>query len=224
MGDRRFIFDNVAFQNGANTAYQFTVDYQNANGTPYQFRSQTERIQALMGKKGQQETYLPNLYCRFYNITPAGQIPSQFGPGNAGWGAEIGTPGAYSVNFSNSFPGTTQVQNVGVIAKGYVYTPEATTLRVQTISDDGIAVYLNGIPILQNWTQHGSTTDESKQYPLLRGYTPIEVRYFNNAVDGVCRLFTNIGEPNPRYYPNIGQTGFNQNSGVLYNSAASRQC
>jgi hypothetical protein len=207
-----FIFNNVAEQNGANTAYQFTVDYQAANGKPYQFRSQTERIQALIGKQGMStDYYQPELYCRFYTVTPS-VIPSQYGPPNAGWGAEIGRPGGYSVDFQNSFPGTTQIENVGVIAKGYVYSPVPTTLRVQTISDDGIAVYLDGLPIINNWTTHSSTTDTSTQVFLARGYTPIELRYFNSAVDGFCRLFTNIGE-----------TGFTQNSGILFNGATSRQ-
>lgn len=207
-----FIFNNVALQNGANTAYQFTVDYQTATGKPYQFRSQTERIQALIGRQGMtNDYYQPELFCRFYTIAPS-VLPSQYGPPNTGWGAEIGRPGGYAINFQDSFPGTTQVQNVGVIAKGYVYSPVPTTIRVQTISDDGIAVYLDGQPILENWTFHSPTTDESpKQYFLARGYTPIEVRYFNGAVTAVCRLFYNIGE-----------TGFNQNSGVLFNSAQSR--
>lgn len=205
-----FIFNNVALQNGANTAYQFTVDYQTATGKPYQFRSQTERIQALIGKQGMtNDYYQPELFCRFYNTTVS--VPSQYGPPNTGWGSEIGRPGGYAVNFQNSFPGTTQTENVGVIAKGYVYSPVPTTLRVQTISDDGIAVYLDGLPIINNWTSHSSTTDTSSQYFLARGYTPIEVRYFNGAVDAFCRLFYNIGE-----------TGFNQNSGVLFNSAQSR--
>jgi hypothetical protein len=207
-----FIFNNVALQNGANTAYQFTVDYQAATGKPYQFRSQTERIQALIGKQGMTNDYYQSgLYCRFYNIT-AGIIPSQFGPPNTNWGSEIGRPDGYDVNFVNSFPGTTTVQNVGLIAKGFVYSPVPTTIRLQTISDDGIAVYLNDIPVIVNWTQHSSTTDTSQLFPLSRGYTPIEVRYFNNSADGICRLFTNLGE-----------TGFNQNTGILFNNTLNRQ-
>ena len=206
-----FIFNNVAEQNGANTAYQFTVDYQTATGRPYQFRSQTERIQALIGKQGMtNDYYQPELFCRFYNTTVA--LPSQYGPPNSGWGSEIGRPGGYSINFSGSFPGTTQTTNVGLIAKGYVYSPVPTTLRVQTISDDGIAVYLDGLPIIENWTTHTATTNQSSQYFLARGYTPIELRFCQGSGASACSLFTNIGE-----------TGFTQNSGILFNGATSRQ-
>ena len=205
-----FIFNNIALQNGANTAYQFTVDYQNVTGKPYQFRSQTERIQALIGRQGMtNDYYQPNLYCRFYNTTVS--LPSQFGPPNVGWGAELGRPGAYEINFNNSIPGTTQTTNIGMIAKGYIYSPVPTTIRLQTISDDGIAVYLNGAPVIQNWTLHGPTTDTSAQYPLSRGYTPVEVRFCQGANSFNCLLYTNIGE-----------TGFTQNSGILFNSASSR--
>ena len=109
------------------------------------------------------------------------------------------------------FPGTTQTENVGMIAKGYIYSPVTTTVRLQTLSDDGIAVYLDGLPVIENWTLHGPTTDTSRQYPLTRGYTPIEVRYCQGAVTANCYLYTNIGE-----------TGFNQNSGILFNGATSR--
>lgn len=207
-----FIFNNIAAQNGANTAYQFTVDYENATGKPYQFRSQTERIQALIGKQGMTNDYYQSeLYCRFYNITPS-LIPSQFGPPGGGWGTQIGRPGGYYPNFINSFPGTAQVENVGVIAKGFIYSPVPTTLRIQTISDDGIAVYLDGVPILQNWTFHSSTTNQSGQVFITRGYTPIEVRYFNGSTDAFCRVFYNFGE-----------TGYTQNSGVFFNNAINRQ-
>jgi hypothetical protein len=205
-----FIFNNIALQNGNNTTYQFTVDYEAATGKPYQFRSQTERMQALIGRQGMtNDYYQPNLYCRFY--ATSADLPSQFGPGNTGWGAEIGRAGAYPINFTTSFPGTTQTENVGIVAKGYIYSPVATTIRLQTVSDDAIAVYLNDLPVIQNWTLHAPTTDTSAQYPLSRGYTPIQIVFAQGKVSFVCSLFTNIGE-----------TGFNQNTGILFNSASSR--
>lgn len=207
-----FIFNNIALQNGANTAYQFTVDYQSATGKPYQFRSQTERIQALIGKQGMtNDYYQPELFCRFYNITP-GAVPSQFGPPNTGWGSEIGRPGGYTLNFNGAIPGTSQNTNLGIVAKGFVYSPVPTTLRLQTLSDDGVAVYLNDQPIIQNWTSHAPTTDTSAQYAITRGYTPLEVRFFHGT--GGLNLFL---------YTNLGETGFNQNSGILFNNTLNRQ-
>lgn len=210
MTDRGFVFNNLVSQAGANAIYAYQIEYEATNGKPYQFKSQTERIQALIGRKGQEKQYLPNLYCKFYRITP-GVIPSFFGPPNTGWLSQIGNAGAYPMTFNNGFPGITDYFNIGMIAKGYVYSQYATTIRLQTISDDGVVVLFNGVPVINNWTFHSSTTDTSPLLQLLPGYTPIEVRFFNGSADGVCQLFTNIGE-----------TGFNQNSGVLFNTACSR--
>lgn len=206
-----FIFNNTALQNGANTAYQFTVDYQAATGKPYQFRSQTERIQALIGKQGMtNDYYQPELYCRFY--TTSIELPSEYGPGNSGWGGEIGRPGGYTLNFTGSFPGTTQTTNVGLVAKGFIYSAVPTTIRLQTVSDDGILVLLDNSPVIQDWASHPAATHTSAQYPLYRGYTPLEVRFCQGIGPSACSLFYNLGE-----------TGFTQNSGVLFNNAISRQ-
>ncbi len=210
MTDRGVIFNNLAFQKGANATYQFKVDYDAATGQTYQYRSDWERMQSKLGKVGLGQQYEPNLYCRFYNIT-SGVIPNFYGPPGADWGTEKGTPGAYPINFNNGFPGTSTYFNTGVIAKGYIYTPVATTVQLRTVSDDGVAVFLNGVPVINNWTNHSSTTDTSAVLQLIPGYTPVEVRYFNGGVDGVLQLSYNLGG-----------SGFNQNNGVLYNTACSR--
>jgi hypothetical protein len=45
-------FDTIAFQNSANTVYNYKIAYETANsGKTYQFKTDYERMQYLIGKE-----------------------------------------------------------------------------------------------------------------------------------------------------------------------------
>ena len=136
-------------------------------------------------------SYLPGLWTRFYNLTGD---PSINGPGNSGWGNLIGTSGVYNpINFQDGDSRIGQSDQVGIISKGYMYSPTTTVVTFRTVSDDGIVVYFNGTAVLQNWTYHGDTQDNSASVTLPAGYTPIEMRFFEWGGGFTCELYWSIG-------------------------------
>jgi hypothetical protein len=135
--------------------------------------------------------YKPYLYSRFYNLY---SDPHINGPGWSGWGAQIGTPGAYNpVNFQDGDGRIGQSDYVGIITKGFMYSDKATVVTFRTVSDDGIVVYFNGNPVLQNWTYHGDTQNDSASVTLPAGYTPIELRFFEWGGGFTCELYWSVG-------------------------------
>ena len=136
-------------------------------------------------------SYSNFLWTRFYNIP---SDPSINGPGSSGWGALIGTAGAYNpINFQDGDGRTGQSDQVGVISKGFMYSATTTVVTFRTNSDDGIVVYFNGVAVLQNWTYHGDTINDSASVTLPAGYTPIELRFFEWGGGFTCELYWSIG-------------------------------
>jgi len=131
------------------------------------------------------------LWTRFYNIT---SDPSINGPGSSGWGALIGTSGAYNpINFQDGDSRINQSDFVGVVSKGFMYSATTTVVTFRTNSDDGIVVYFNGVAVLQNWTYHGDTINDSASVTLPAGYTPIELRFFEWGGGFTCELYWSVG-------------------------------
>lgn len=135
--------------------------------------------------------YSKSLWTRFYNIT---SDPSINGPGSSGWGSLIGTAGAYTpINFQDGDSRIGQSDFVGVISKGFMYSASATVVTFRTVSDDGIVVYFNGAPVIQNWTYHGDTVNDSASVTLPAGYTQIELRFFEWGGGFTCDLSWSVG-------------------------------
>ena len=131
------------------------------------------------------------LWTRFYNIV---SDPSINGPGSSGWGALIGTAGAYNpINFQDGDSRINQSDYVGVISKGFMYSATTTVVTFYTVSDDGISLYFNGVNVIQNWTYHGDTGNYSSSVTLPAGYTPIELRFFEWGGGFTCELYWSIG-------------------------------
>lgn len=93
-----------------------------------------------------------------------------------GWGS--GSPGAgvASNNFSARWTGT-------------VMAPSTGTYRFQTVSDDGVRVWINGTQVINNWSDHSSTTNTSGNVTLSAGqrYT-VRVEYYEKGGSAVMRL------------------------------------
>ena len=164
-----------------------------------------------------QESYIPVaaysnfLWTRFYNIT---SDPSINGPGSSGWGSLIGTAGAYNpINFQDSDARIGQSDYVGVISKGFMYSATTTVVTFRTNSDDGIVVFFNGVNVLQNWTYHGDTINNSASVTLPAGYTPIELRFFEWGGGFTCELYWSVGSTG---------TYVSDGTGVMFYNATSQ--
>ncbi len=92
------------------------------------------------------------------------------------WGT--GSPGA-GVN----------IDNFSVRWTGTVLAPIAGAYRFQTVSDDGVRLWVNGVQLINNWNDHAPATDTSAAITLAAGqkYT-ITMEYYERGGGAVARL------------------------------------
>jgi len=188
MSEDRFIFETVDFQNGANTINNFVKVYNAqcnaaATGNTFKFKSDYDRMKNLLGSSGQSRNsgYYEGLYASLYALTITDPtLPSSNGPGNTGWGRLLSSGPLDAILINDAYLQARGVQTnyVGVEIGGYLYSPTATSVNLQTVSDDGILVFFNGTRVINNWTYHGPTTDTSATLTVNAGYNPITIRYF----------------------------------------------
>ena len=84
-----------------------------------------------------------------------------------------------------SYPGATGVpagvnnSNFEVIWTGYLVAPVTGNYTFTTLSDDGIYLTVNGVNLIDNWTNHTATTDNGS-ISLVAGQSyPIRLAYYN---------------------------------------------
>jgi hypothetical protein len=192
MSEDRFIFESVDFQNGANTINNYVKSYNAVNtSNPFQFRSDYDRMKNLLGNSGQTRNsgYYDGLYASLYALTVTSPtLPSSNGPGGSGsgWGRQMwaGPIDPILINDAYLQNKTGQADYVGVQIAGYLYSPVATTVTFETVSDDGVVVYFNGAKVIDNWTYHGPATDPSALLTVQKGYNPIRIVYFEGSISG----------------------------------------
>ncbi|MBK8186195.1 MAG: hypothetical protein IPK77_02475 [Cellvibrio sp.] len=129
-------------------------------------------------------------------------------------GAAAGTRTDTSVDF-NWGAGNPGVGGLGnnqfsVRWTGQLRAPTTGSYRFQTVSDDGVRLWVNGQQVINNWTDHASATNTSSSITLEAGYAySIQLEYYENSGSSVIRLlwsppgtssFSNLGtaaDPNP---------------------------
>ncbi len=91
-------------------------------------------------------------------------------------GAAPGPSGIPADNFSTSW-------------SGYVRITQSGNYRFQTVSDDGVRLYVNGNLVINRWNDHSAATDTTADIPLVAGqaYT-IVLEYYENGGDATIRL------------------------------------
>jgi hypothetical protein len=206
MSEPRFIFNTVDYQNGANTFnnYVNNVNATNnaaATGNSFQFRTDADRMKYLTGTKGKPRLsgYYPGLYATIYRLTVVqngATLPSINGPGNTGWGQQLWTgpiPDVVNINDTYLVQRTGNGDYLGVQLSGYIYSDIATTIILQTQSDDGSAIYLNGNLVLNAWSYQGPTTTNSASVALNVGYNPIQLLYFEGGGGSMLQFRYSIG-------------------------------
>lgn len=135
--------------------------------------------------------YGAGLYMRFYYMSdpyPAATV------GGFGWGGEIGSPGPYMYSswadqYNSAVYRIPRDDQCGIYMKGYYYSPTADTVQFYTVSDDGIKVVFNGVAVIDNWTLHGPTGNESSTISVAAGsYTPIYLIFYEWGGGAICEL------------------------------------
>jgi len=96
-----------------------------------------------------------------------------------------------TINFTWSGSPATGVKsdNFSVRWTGSVQAPVSGAYRFSTVSDDGIRVWVNGQLVINNWTDHASTTNTSASINLTAGtkYT-LKVEYYEHTGNTVAKL------------------------------------
>lgn len=194
MSQDRFIFETVDFQNQANTINNYVQIYNAqcnaaATGNTFKYASDYDRMKNLLGSKGDTRLsgYYDGLYASLYALTVTSPtLPSSNGPSGSGsgWGRQLWSGPINPVLINDAYLQAKGGQSdyVGVQIGGYLYSPVATTVQLQTTSDDGVLVLFNGATVINNWTYHGAATDTSAVLTVNAGYNPITIRYFEGVV------------------------------------------
>ena len=92
-----------------------------------------------------------------------------------GTGAHFVTPiltrGDLTVNFTwtGSPAAAVGADNFSTRWTGRVEAPVTGTYRFTTVSDDGVRLWVNGVQVINNWTDHSSTTNTSAAISLTAG-------------------------------------------------------
>lgn len=142
-------------------------------------------------------------------------------------GSATGTRVDTSINFDwgTAAPGVSTVgaDNYSVRWSGSIRAPVTGAYIFQTISDDGVRLWVNGQQLINNWTDHGSTTNNSSSIVLTSGqsYT-IVMEYYESGGSAIAKL--NWLVPGYGTYAAIStQTASNPNTGS-YCPISSQTC
>jgi hypothetical protein len=136
---------------------------------------------------------IPNLLCRFYNLTTRSPTAPSTTLGGSGWGSEIGTRGNYNpINFQDGDARIGQSDNVGISCTGFVFSATAGTIQFRVVTDDGSIVRFNGVDVINAWFFQGDTTYTSASLTLNVGYNPIEYLFFEAEGGMTCELYYSI--------------------------------
>jgi YVTN family beta-propeller protein len=97
---------------------------------------------------------------------------------------------AVNFDWGTSSPGTgVPVDSFSVRWIGQVSVPTSGNYVFQTSSSDGVRLYLNGAQLINNWTDHGTTINNSSAVALLAGRRyDIVLEYYDRSGGAVAKL------------------------------------
>ena len=113
----------------------------------------------------------------FNNITLTGTpVLTRNEAVNFSWGTASPGTGVNANNFSARWTGTVAPATTG-------------TYRFQTNSDDGVRLWVNGVQVINNWTDHGATTNTTGNITLTAGQRyAIRLEYYEKGGNAVMQL------------------------------------
>ncbi len=134
-------------------------------GSTINFFSEGGYISGLRG------SYFPNMTL---TGTPVQRID---GPLDFDWGN--GTPGVAGIG----------ADNFSVRWEGFVMPPVSGSYTFRTRSDDGVRLYVDGNLVIDNWTDHAPTDNDSAPIALNAGQRyPVVMEYYENGGGAVAQL------------------------------------
>lgn len=101
------------------------------------------------------------------------------------------TDATVDFDWGNGSPaaGTVPVDNYSVRWTGQVEAPATGNYTFSTVSDDGVRLWVNGNQVINNWTGHAPTTNNSPSIALTAGQRyEIRMEYFEGGGGAVARL------------------------------------
>lgn len=108
-------------------------------------------------------------------------------------GSPVGSRVDTSINFDwgNGSSGVSGVNSnqFSVRWTGQLRAPTTGNYRFQTVSDDGVRLWINNQLIINNWTDHSAATNTSATVALQAGYAyDVRLEYYENTGQSVIRL------------------------------------
>jgi len=171
--------------------------------------TELSNLAAYVAQIGGQETTAPTststansgtgLAGQYFNNTALSGTPvlERVEAVNFGWGTSSPGPGVNADMFSVRWSGKVEATATG-------------NFQFQTASNDGVRLWVNGVLVINNWTSHATTTNNSAVIPLTKNtrYT-ITMEFYDNTGSAVAKLrwmkpgqTTYAAIPASRLYPN----------------------
>jgi hypothetical protein len=95
---------------------------------------------------------------------------------NFGWGEGAPGPGVPTNKFSIRW-------------SGKVVAPASGKYRFRTVSNDGVRLWVNGVRVIDNWTNHATTSNTSVAITLNAGVTyAVVMEFYDDIGPAVARL------------------------------------
>jgi hypothetical protein len=86
-------------------------------------------------------------------------------------------------------PGVVQKNNFSVRWTGQVQAPVSGNYTFSTVSDDGVRLWINGVLIINNWTDHSPKTNTAAPMALVAGTKySVVMEYYERSGGAVARL------------------------------------
>ena len=123
-------------------------------------------------------------------VTPTGLTGSYFNNVSLTGAAALTRTEAINFNWGSASPGAgVNADNFSVRWTGGITPTSSGTYRFRSYSDDGVRVWVNGVQLINNWTDHSPTTNTSGNISLTAGqrYT-IQVEYYEKGGGAVMQL------------------------------------
>jgi YVTN family beta-propeller protein len=97
---------------------------------------------------------------------------------------------AVNFDWGTGSPGTgIAADSFSVRWSGQVSVPTSGSYVFQTLSDDGVRLYVNGVQVINNWTDHGTATDNSAAITLTAGQRyDLVLEYYEKTGGAVAKL------------------------------------
>ncbi len=97
---------------------------------------------------------------------------------------------AVNFNWGSASPGGgVGADNFSVRWSGRIVIPSTGSYRLQTESDDGVRLWINGVQVINNWTDHGPATDTAAAQTYSAGQQlDVTMEYYERGGGAVARL------------------------------------